>query len=107
RARTTPVPDEPIRWKERHVEGLAPLAALRRVPRWLGMSVIFLATLVSSALIVWSHVQRNVSLAELARLLASLRIDELLVLFKPAGEAFSVQGVVALLVAVLIIGLRC
>ena len=25
--------DEPIRWKERHVHGLAPLAALRRLPR--------------------------------------------------------------------------
>jgi ABC-type transport system involved in multi-copper enzyme maturation permease subunit len=82
RARRTPVPDEPIRWKERYVEGLAPLAALRHVPRWLGMAVIFLATLVSSALILWSHLG-------------------------PAGKAFYFQSVVALLVAALLVGLRC
>lgn len=82
RARRTAVPDEPIRWKERHVEGLAPLAALRRIPRWCGMGVIFLVTLVSSALIVWSH-------------------------YGPAGKAFYVQGVIALLAAALLIGLRC
>lgn len=107
RARSRPVPDEPIRWKERHVEGLAPLAALRRVPRWLGMAVIFLATLASSALILLSHRQRELSFAELVQLLSNLKIAELLTLFGPAGDAFQGQGVVALLVAGLLIGLRC
>ena len=27
---------DPLRWKERHVEGVAPLALLRATPRWLG-----------------------------------------------------------------------
>src|SRR5437868_6931854 len=36
RARRGAIADEPIRWKERHVEGVAPLAMLRRVPRWVG-----------------------------------------------------------------------
>jgi len=81
-ARRSSVPDEPIRWKERHVEGLAPLAALRRVPRWYGIGVIFLVTLVCSATIAWSHPGS-------------------------AGKPFYVQSVVALLVAVLLIGLRC
>lgn len=39
------VADEPIRWKERHVEGLAPLALLRRLPRWLGIAAIAAGTL--------------------------------------------------------------
>ena len=107
RARSIPVPDEPIRWKERHVEGLAPLAALRRAPRWLGMTVIFLCTLLSSALIVWSHLQRNISLAELIRILATLRIAELPAFLPTVATAFKAQSVVALLVAALLIGLRC
>src|SRR5438105_3153832 len=107
RARRMAVPDEPIRWKERHVEGLAPLAALRRVPRWFGMTVIFLATLVSSVLIVFAHLKANVSYDELVRLLATLKIFELLARIGPAGQAFYVQSVVALLVATLLVGLRC
>ncbi|HLJ92081.1 MAG TPA: ABC transporter permease, partial [Gemmataceae bacterium] len=82
RARRMPVPDEPIRWKERHVEGIAPWAALRRVPRWYGLAVVFLATVVASALIVWSY-------------------------SGPAGPAFYIQSMVALLVAALLVGLRC
>lgn len=39
------VADEPIRWKERHVEGLAPLTVLRRLPRWLGIVAIAAGTL--------------------------------------------------------------
>jgi ABC-type transport system involved in multi-copper enzyme maturation permease subunit len=107
RARRAPVPDEPIRWKERHVEGLAPLAALRRVPRWLGMAVIFLVTLVASAMILWSHLQRDVSFAEWVELLVALKIHEILGLFGPAGKAFQGQSILALLVAALLVGLRC
>jgi len=44
RARRAAVADEPIRWKERHVEGIAPLPWLRAVPRWLGMAVVAAAT---------------------------------------------------------------
>lgn len=39
-----PVGIEPVRWKESQVDGIAPLAALRRVPRWLAVSLVFLAT---------------------------------------------------------------
>jgi hypothetical protein len=31
----------PIRWREQHVIGLAPLPWLRAIPRWLGMLVVF------------------------------------------------------------------
>jgi ABC-type transport system involved in multi-copper enzyme maturation permease subunit len=39
-----PVGDEPVRWREEHVEGVAPLAALRQVPRWLGVTLVSLVT---------------------------------------------------------------
>jgi ABC-type transport system involved in multi-copper enzyme maturation permease subunit len=107
RARRAAIPDEPIRWKERHVDGLAPLAALRRVPRWLGVTAIFLITLFSSAFILWSHLQRSVSFGELLHLLGSAQIGQLASLSRSAGEAFHAQGVIALLVAVLLVGLRC
>ena len=35
-----PIGDDPVRWRERHVEGLAPYRALRRVPMWLGITIV-------------------------------------------------------------------
>ena len=31
---------DPLRWKERHVAGVAPLALLRATPRWLGITIM-------------------------------------------------------------------
>lgn len=31
------ISDDPIRWRERHILGIAPLPALRMIPTWLGM----------------------------------------------------------------------
>jgi ABC-type transport system involved in multi-copper enzyme maturation permease subunit len=36
--------EEPIRWKEAQVEGIAPLAVLRRVPRRLSLLAVFVVT---------------------------------------------------------------
>ena len=35
-----PLDDQPIRWREQHVEGLAPNQTLRRVPQWLGIVAV-------------------------------------------------------------------
>jgi ABC-type transport system involved in multi-copper enzyme maturation permease subunit len=40
-----PVGDDPIRWKEYYIDGLAPLPVLRRVPRWVGVLAVCLAPL--------------------------------------------------------------
>jgi ABC-type transport system involved in multi-copper enzyme maturation permease subunit len=50
-ARRPPLGDEPVLWREEHVEGVAPLAPLRRVPRWLGVALVALATLVTLGLL--------------------------------------------------------
>jgi ABC-type transport system involved in multi-copper enzyme maturation permease subunit len=42
RARVT---DDPVCWKEQHVEGLAPLRVLRAIPTWVGIVLIVALTL--------------------------------------------------------------
>lgn len=45
RARVT---DDPVRWKEQHIEGLAPHPLLRAIPTWVGVMVIAGFTLMSA-----------------------------------------------------------
>jgi ABC-type transport system involved in multi-copper enzyme maturation permease subunit len=104
-ARRTAVPDEPIRWKERHVEGIAPLASLRQLPRWLGLTLIAAATVVSSLTIIGVHLTVAVTPLEFGRLL--LDPVKLIELSGPAPDAFYWQAVAALALATLLVGVRC
>jgi ABC-type transport system involved in multi-copper enzyme maturation permease subunit len=36
-----PIGDQPVRWRERYVMGLAPVAALRSIPAWMGRLGVF------------------------------------------------------------------
>jgi ABC-type transport system involved in multi-copper enzyme maturation permease subunit len=105
RARRSALGDEPIRWKERQVEGLAPLAGLRRIPRWLGILAILAATLLSSGLILLEHL--TISPRDLPRLVQDQGPIVLLTCFNGADHAFLFQGVIAMLVATFLIGVRC
>lgn len=108
RVRRPTVAAEPLRWKERHVEGLAPLAVLRRVPRWLAMAGIGVLTLLSSLAILDSHLGPGQSLGRVLGHLAALRLPALWAAFTPGlGNAFLAQGIVALLLASLVVGIRC
>jgi ABC-type transport system involved in multi-copper enzyme maturation permease subunit len=110
RARRPDVSDRPLHWKERHVEGIAPLAMLRRLPRWLGLLLVATATILSSGAILLNHLplvetpqtvlQRLLEgdLAGLLEVAANLR--------SPAG-AFFRQGVTVMLLAGVVIGIRC
>jgi len=106
RARRAPVSEEPIRWKERHVEGLAPLAVLRRIPRWVGIAVVFVTTCFSSLSIIYVHLKLNLTLPELLATIAHLDLAPLASI-GPVTDAFIGQGFVTLLIATLIVGLRC
>src|SRR5262249_32971969 len=48
------VDDEPVRWRERNVEGLSPVRSLRGIPQWLTITILALTTTVSSLLILSS-----------------------------------------------------
>src|SRR5207302_1895456 len=47
-----PIEDEPVRWLGQHVEGLAPNPTLRRVPQWLGIAGVTIASTLSSLAIL-------------------------------------------------------
>jgi ABC-type transport system involved in multi-copper enzyme maturation permease subunit len=104
------VAGDPVRWKERHVEGIAPLVLLRRLPRWPGVLLVFLATVASSGAIllrclppgvtpidVWA-MARRLDLPALAAVAADL---------SPSRDAFAGQGAVVLFLASLAVGIRC
>jgi ABC-type transport system involved in multi-copper enzyme maturation permease subunit len=58
-ARRPPVDDDPIRWKENHIDGLAPLAMLRRVPRLCGVVLVVVGTSLAGAAIYISAANRR------------------------------------------------
>ena len=102
-----PVSDDPVHWRERHVEGLAPVRTLRRFPRWLGIVLIGLTTTLSSLVILWRTMPSGTALGDVLR--AALRFDATrLQLLLPGAEiGFLIQSLVVLLLSSLIVGVRC
>src|SRR5262249_56872 len=45
--------EEPLRWKEQYVEGIAPLAALRKIPTWLGFLLVTLGSVAVAGGLIW------------------------------------------------------
>jgi len=106
--RRAAVGEEPIRWKERQVEGIAPFPWLRWIPTWLGLLLVFFLTLASCSAVLWSSLQAGVSSAAVW---ANLRSFDLLALSRmvdedDAGPKFLIQSIVAMLMASLIVGIR-
>jgi ABC-type Na+ efflux pump permease subunit len=106
-ARRAAVGDDPVLWRERHVEGLAPAAGLRRVPQWLVVTGLALATTASSLLILTLSLAPGASPADVFDALRHLDFVRLDSLLPGAADGFLVQGVVILLLASLVVGIRC
>jgi ABC-type transport system involved in multi-copper enzyme maturation permease subunit len=106
RGRRTPVSDDPVRWKERHIDGVAPFAVLRAIPRWIGVVSVGAATLLSSLAILVAHLPQNITLSEAGRALTHLDLARLSV-DPAAGSVFLYQDLIALLIATLIVAVRC
>jgi hypothetical protein len=106
-ARRPPVNEQPVRWKERQVEGLAPLQVLKGFPRWLGLVFIVLATLLSSGLILWFSRAPGITALALFTLLFHLDFVGLAGSFLVADYGFWWQGVIALFFFSLLVGVRC
>jgi ABC-type transport system involved in multi-copper enzyme maturation permease subunit len=102
-----PVGNDPIRWRELHIIGLAPLPGLRRIPRWLGL----LSVLVFSGIIAGDALTRAVRRDFFDRLLAfefatlrvSLQAPNLAILWYD----IHLMGSVLLVLACLTVGVRC
>src|SRR5262249_55525108 len=72
-----PVEDDPVRWRESNVEGLAPNPTLRSVPRWLAITLIASLTTLSSLFILGHALFTSTSLDDAVRALALLDIHKL------------------------------
>jgi ABC-type transport system involved in multi-copper enzyme maturation permease subunit len=101
------VSDEPIRWKERNVDGIAPLSAFRLVPRWFALPGIVMATvLLVAAFLALSSGQAFTDVLKwfLTFDQAALNDDRNV---KGVEEAFFLLGVVVLVLGSLVVGIRC
>jgi ABC-type transport system involved in multi-copper enzyme maturation permease subunit len=101
-----PVGDDALAWKERYIEGLGPLAALRRVPRWIGVTAVFAATLAGFTLALWNCRQPGVTWETLAKRALALDLPGLQEHFVNAGSAIVTPNVLLILVASLLVGVR-
>jgi ABC-type transport system involved in multi-copper enzyme maturation permease subunit len=110
RARRTAVSDDPVRWKERQVEGIAPFAFLRSIPTPLGVLAVFLLTCISSALIIEYHMPDGVTLKSLYQSLMAAdgrKLSTMLGQIDPASTAFRAQAMAVMLLASFIVAIRC
>ncbi len=105
--RRSTVDDEPVRWRERQVEGLAPLAALRRVPTGLAVAAAALASTASSLLILYLSLAPGATPADVVGALSRLQFDRLDTLLPDAAGGFLVQGAAVALLGSLVVGVRC
>jgi hypothetical protein len=101
------VDDRPVFWRERNVEGLAPTPWLRRIPRWLGIVVIALATTISSTTILLVSLPARVGLGTLLDSLLQLRLARFVTLLPDASTGFLLQSLLVMLLASLVVGIRC
>jgi ABC-type transport system involved in multi-copper enzyme maturation permease subunit len=104
------VADEPLRWKERYIEGMAFLPVLRQVPRRLGIAVIFLGTFVVGLTILLAHLPSQYTVMGLLHLVWTLDGTGLATALLDLGDAsneFQFLGLGVFLLASLIAGIRC
>jgi ABC-type transport system involved in multi-copper enzyme maturation permease subunit len=102
-----PVDDHPIRWREQHVEGLAPNPTLRRVPQWLGIVVVACLATASSLTILYLSLVPSASFIDVIEALMQLNVRKLSLLMPDASGRFLTQAVVVMLLGSLIVGVRC
>jgi ABC-type transport system involved in multi-copper enzyme maturation permease subunit len=102
-----PIDDEPVRWRELHVEGLAPNPTLRRIPQWLAIVILGGATLISSLTILYLAMAPTASVVDVLQALMQLNVRKVTALVPNATTGFLVQAVVVMLLASLIVGVRC
>jgi ABC-type transport system involved in multi-copper enzyme maturation permease subunit len=99
--------DSPLRWKEYHVEGLAPLPVLRQVPRWLGLGFTSVVSLIAALFILWLNLLPRVGIRQLLETVARFDLPGLQNCFSEAQVEFQILGLIALFLFTMIVGMRC
>jgi ABC-type transport system involved in multi-copper enzyme maturation permease subunit len=101
---------DPLRWKERHVEGVAPLALLRAMPRWLGMMLVFLVTSASSIYLLSQYLPAPHTVGTVVKMMLTGDWDQVVRTYQGMARcdsAFSGQGFTVMMLAGLVIAIRC
>jgi ABC-type transport system involved in multi-copper enzyme maturation permease subunit len=102
-----PIPESPVRWREQHLEGLAPTPFMRRIPQWLALTLVAGGTTVSSLIILGLSLPSGYSLARLGQALLRLQAERLTLLLPDASAGFLMQSIVVMFLASLVVGIRC
>src|SRR5262245_12481024 len=102
-----PVPEEPVRWRETQVEGIAPFDIFRRVPQWLAITLIVLASTGSSLLVLYLAKDPRASVADVLRASMEMNVRKASELLPGASSLFFLQGLAAMFLASLVVGIRC
>jgi len=108
--RRAPVDDQPVRWREREVDGIAPLAVLRSFPRRLGLVLVGLATFFFSGRILLDALPLDVTAETLWNMLLQgdgAGLVRVVFTLTPSGDRFFTQGFAVMLIATLVVGVRC
>jgi ABC-type Na+ efflux pump permease subunit len=104
---SVPVGDDPVRWREQNVEGLAPGPALRRIPAWMGVTGVAVVSTVSSVTILLLSLPSGKTPGDLARAILTANPAALEAARPDAAAGFLVQSLAAMLLASLVVGVRC
>jgi ABC-type transport system involved in multi-copper enzyme maturation permease subunit len=102
-----PIDNHPVLWRERNIEGLAPNEFFRRIPQWVGVLFVVLATTMSSLLLLYWSLAPGVSAVDVMQALLQFNVRKVTVSLPNAPAWFLLQGVVVMLLAGLVVGARC
>lgn len=102
-----PGDQDPILWREQHIEGLSPFRPLRQIPQWFGILIIMGMTTVSSLWILNQALPPSANLKSLSRVLLHHDLPKLAQLLPNASIGFFIQSIIVLLIASLVVGIRC
>jgi ABC-2 family transporter protein len=100
-----PVGDDPIRWRECYVIGLAPLPVLRLVPRWLALLAVFTFSAALAGIIANDFAPGF--MAAILRIDLVEALEKLLANKDRIADGTPLMGLVFILLACLLIGVRC
>jgi ABC-type transport system involved in multi-copper enzyme maturation permease subunit len=103
-----PVGDDPVHWRERNVEGLAPFPALRRFPPLYALLSLLLATAAACvAILAWSVYRTGNTPKDFLTAVMQFNIAGVMSMFEEAYKGFYALGMVVQLAASMIVGIRC
>jgi ABC-type transport system involved in multi-copper enzyme maturation permease subunit len=109
-AKRSAIGDDPIRWKDRQVEGIAPLPIFRQIPGWVGIALVLILTVISCGTILYFNLPPGTGIEYLVTLIAEGDIQGLVNKFSqiaPCDEGFMYLGLVVVFLASLVVGIRC